>query len=142
MKPDFNTELRLVVKPEYNGQSDEDVLAGASTAQEAKEIFQKWLDGRGLGETCHDVSAAQVYIGKNKTLVWLPNTLNRDQVIKHWRTEAAKRVKEIERLNGEVAYLRRYVAQHAEEWKLKLEATVKPLERKIKRLKRAAGRRK
>lgn len=89
-------ELRDAVLPEYDGSSDEHILAGKVTAKEALEVFRKHYEGQAV--IVDAVGIAEVYTMGGKRQIWLPVKDGFGQKIK-------QQVIEIVHLKGEVRTL-------------------------------------
>lgn len=97
-------DLRDAVMIEYNGTSDEFVIGGKVTVQEALELFKKQTLPNGI--VVEEVSAGEIYGPGGKRQVWLPVTRLWGQRIKEYEATERRRATEINELQSERASLR------------------------------------
>jgi hypothetical protein len=93
------SEVRPAALPEFDGASDQHVLAGGVTAGEAFTLFEAHFATdhfKALGVSVSGISAAQVAGRK----VWLPDLTNRDQARKHFQHESYRLDKALQTERG------------------------------------------
>lgn len=109
-------EVRPAALPEYDGASDEHILAGGVSAAEAFELFKRHYDtdtNRAIGLTVVSISPAKV-AGRP---VWLPRMSTQDEARKHWRNESARLTRELDLEKGRHASTKSDLQD--EEWRTK-----------------------
>lgn len=96
-------EVRKAVLQEYIPGSDEHVVMGAATAQEAIAAFADHYARMGQGQTCVAVSPGVIGTGEKRELVWLPIPQGIGQANSALRHERGKLIEERNNLQADIA---------------------------------------